>query len=72
MVNQASSYFPKGGHSATETEPKIKWTHIDLMWNVTERLTPKKATENHNKTTALEMSVIHHCGGGGGGGGGFN
>ena len=28
MVNRVSSYFPKGGHSATETELKIILTHI--------------------------------------------
>ena len=28
VVNRVSSYFPKGGHSATETELKIIRTHI--------------------------------------------
>ena len=31
--------------------------------------TRKQATENHNKNTALERSVINYLGGGGGGGG---
>ena len=29
-------------------------------------LTPKQATENHNRTTALEQSVMNYWGGGGG------
>ena len=28
MVNRASSYFPKGGHSATQTEIKIMWKSL--------------------------------------------
>ena len=28
MVNRVSSFFPKGGHSATETELKIKQTLV--------------------------------------------
>ena len=39
MVKRVGSYFPKGGHSATQTELKIIWTHV--KWNVTEILTPK-------------------------------
>ena len=30
------------------------------MVNVTETLTPKQAAENHNKTTALERSVMNY------------
>ena len=33
-----------------------------LKVNVTETLTPKQATENHNKTTALELSVMNYWG----------
>ena len=50
MVNRVSSYFPKGGHSATETELKYNMnTH--------------KVSENHIKTTALERSVMNYWGG---------
>ena len=38
MVNRVSSYFPKDGNSATETELKIL-THV--RWHVTKTLTPK-------------------------------
>ena len=58
MVNRVSSYFPKGGHSATKTELKIIWKHIRR--NAIETLTPKQATENHNKNTALERSVMNY------------
>ena len=30
MVNRVSSYFPKGGHSATETDLKIILTHVSF------------------------------------------
>ena len=49
--------FPKGGHSATETELK-KGTKIRS--NVTETLTPKQAIEINNKTIALERSVMNY------------
>ena len=53
MVNRASSYFSKGGHSATQTELKI------MMVQRHRNSDPKKqATENHNKIIALERSVI--------------
>ena len=58
MVNRVSSNFPKGGHSATETELKI------IRWNVTETLTPKQATDNHNETAALGRPVMNYWGGG--------
>ena len=32
--------------------------------NVTKTLTQKQATENHNKTTAFERSVMNYWGGG--------
>ena len=33
MVNRVSRYFPKGGHSATETELKVICSHI-RGWSV--------------------------------------
>ena len=63
MVNWVSSFFPKGGHSATETKLKIIWTHV--RWNVNETLTSKtgKRDKNHNnKTTVLEWSVMNYLG----------
>ena len=57
MVNRVSSYFPKGGHSATETKNNIN-THKVKRHR-------KQTTENHNKTTALERSVMNYLGGGG-------
>ena len=34
----------------------------NTRWNITETLTPKQATENHIRTTALERSVINYWG----------
>ena len=50
------TFFPESGHSATQTELKVKWT--DMMLNITEILTTKRAKVNHLRTTALEQSVI--------------
>ena len=56
MVTGLSSYFPKGGHSAAQTEQKIIRTQARR--NITETRHQKQATEKHNKTTPLEFSVI--------------
>ena len=58
MVNRVSSYFQKGGHSATETELK-KYEHTKgetspKLWH------QKQATENHNKSTACQLDR-HVC-----------
>ena len=58
MVNRVSSYFPKGGHSATETELK-QYKHTYL---VPRHRNSEQETENHNKTTALERSVMNYWG----------
>ena len=55
MVTGLSSYFPKGGHSAAQTEQKII---TQARRNITETRHQKQATEKHNKTTALEWSVM--------------
>ena len=64
MVNRVSSYFPKGGNTATQTELKnnINMHKVKRHRNSD---TKKQATENHNKTTALERSVMNNWGGGG-------
>ena len=46
--------------SDTERNVKSKLYHLSLL----------KITANHNRSTALEMSVINHWGSGGGGGAG--
>ena len=58
MVNRVSSYFPKGGHSAIQTELKnnMKTPKVNSH--------RKQATENHNETTAFERSVMNYWGGG--------
>ena len=55
-----SSYFLKGGHSATQTEQKkYELAKSETSPNL---LHEKQATANHNKTTALERSVINNWG----------
>ena len=65
MVNRMSSYFPKGGHSATETELKIIWTHIRC--NVTESLTPKTCSNEPQQNYRFGTVSNELLGGGGGG-----
>ena len=55
--------FPKRWPLSIRNRTKKIWTHI--RWNVTETPTPKRATENHNKTSTLERSVMNYLGGGG-------
>ena len=45
-------------HSATQTELNNMNTHI--RGNVNETLTPKQATETHNRTTALELLLMNY------------
>ena len=58
MVNRVSSYFPKGGHSATQTEIKINMNTRKVKRHRNSD-TKKQATENHKKTTASERSVMN-------------
>ena len=61
-VNRVSIYFPKEGHSATETELKLyehtKGETLQKLWH------QKQATENHNKTTARNGQQWITVGGG--------
>ena len=63
MVNREGSYFPKGGHSATETELKIIGTHVRL--NVTKTLTPK--TGNREPQLNYRIGTVSNVLRGGGG-----
>ena len=54
MANQVGNYFPKGGHSTTQTELKVKWTNI--RWKIIETLTPK-AGKFWNLTCKEEIAV---------------
>ena len=63
MVNRVSSYFPKGGHSATQTELKIIWTHV--RWNVTNTLTPKTGNREAQQNYRLGTVSYELLGGGG-------
>ena len=56
MVNRVSSSFPKGGHSATQTENKN-----DMNAHKVKRHRNCN-TKTHNKTTALERSVMNYWG----------
>ena len=63
MVNRVTSYFPKGGHSATETELKKNTRKVKRHRNSD---TKTMKTENYHKITALERSMMNYLGGGGG------
>ena len=59
MVNRVSSYFPKGGHSATQTELKI----INMNTRKVKRhRNSDTKTENHNKITALDRYLMDYWG----------
>ena len=62
MDNRVSSYFPKGGYSATQTELKDNMNTSKVKRHRNSD-TKKQATENHNNTTALEWSVMNYWGG---------
>ena len=57
MVNRVSSYFPKGGHSASETELKIMRKVKD-----TETLTPKTGNRKPQQNYRLERSLMNYWG----------
>ena len=42
MANRVGNYFPKGGHSANQTELKV-WANIRLNITETLKLKPKQA-----------------------------
>ena len=64
-ANRVGSSFPKGGHSATQTELKVKWTKT--RWSITETLTPKTGNkdphQNHRlgtvSNTILQLRLRH-------------
>ena len=58
MANRVGSYFPKGGHSATQTELKVWWTNI--RWNITKTLTQKAGNREPHQNTAFESSVMNY------------
>ena len=60
MVIRVSSYFPKGVHSATETELKIVLTHVS-----TETLTPKTGNSEPQQNYRLGTVSNELLGGGG-------
>ena len=43
--------FPKGGHSATQTELKVKYTNV--RWNITETLKPKTGNKEPHQNHRL-------------------
>ena len=63
MANRAGSYFPKGGHSATQTELKVYWTND--RWNITETLTPKTGKTELHQNHRLGTVSNELLGGGG-------
>ena len=64
MVNRVSSFFPKGGHSATETELKIIRTHVRR--NATKTLTPKTGNREPPQQNYHLGTVSNEYLGGGG------
>ena len=63
MVKRVSSYFPKGDHSATQTELKIISTHVNR--NVAETLTPKTGNREPQQNYHLGTISNDLLGGGG-------
>ena len=59
MVNKVSSYFPKVGFWATQTELKIIWTYHMLGETLSKICHKNQAAANHNKTTALENTTFY-------------
>ena len=65
MVNRVSSYFPKGGHSATQTE----LNNMNLRKVNRHRNSVIKTGNGEPQRSVMNYRVCV-CGGGGGGGGG--
>ena len=58
MVKRVDSFFQKGGHSATQTELNVNKRKVKHHRNSD----TKTGNREHNRTTALERSVMKYWG----------
>ena len=62
MANRAGSYLPKGGHSATQTELKVRRIMIKHKVKHHRKSNSKTGNRDHIRTTPLERSVMNYWG----------
>ena len=59
VAYRAGSYFPKGGHSATQTDIKVRVMNKHKVKHH-RKSDSKTGNRDHIRTTALERSVINY------------